>query len=300
MTGPAVESPVVDELVTEAPEVRKGRRGLLSRLLGNPLSAVGLVLVCLAGFMAVAAPQIAPQDPLAMAPAIRLAPPSAAHWFGTDDGGRDILSRIIYGTRSSLVTALGILALASIIGTAVGLLAGSVGGWVDEILMRITDMFLAFPALVLAMGLAATLGPSLLNAMLATALVWWPWYARLVRGQALHLKHEAFVEAARIAGASGLRIAIHHILRNCLTPIIVQMSLDVGYAILTLSSLSFIGLGAQPPTPEWGSMVSVGRDYFLDQWWMVTFPGLAIFLSVMAFNLLGDGLQEALSPRLRR
>jgi peptide/nickel transport system permease protein len=269
-------------------------------LLTNPLSAAGLILVCLAVVAAVLAPQITPSDPLAMTLENRLAPPSAEHWFGTDDGGRDILSRIIYGTRSSLLTALGILAMASILGTTVGLVAGSCGGWVDEVLMRITDMFLAFPALVLAMGLAATLGPSLFNAMIATAIVWWPWYARLVRGQTLQLKHEAFVEAARIAGASPIRIAIHHILRNCLTPIIVQMSLDIGYAILTLASLSFIGLGAQPPTPEWGSMVSIGRDYFLDQWWMVTFPGLAIFISVMAFNLLGDGLQEALSPRLRR
>jgi peptide/nickel transport system permease protein len=220
--------------------------------------------------------------------------------MGTDDGGRDILARIIFGTRSSLLTALGILAMASVTGTAIGLAAGYFGGWVDEVLMRVTDMFLAFPALVLAMGMAATLGPSLFNAMLATAVVWWPWYARLVRGQALHLKHEAFVDAARVSGASAFRITVHHILRNCLTPIIVQMSLDIGYAILTLASLSFIGLGAQPPTPEWGSMVSLGRDYFLEQWWMVTFPGLAIFLSVMAFNLLGDGLQEALSPRLRR
>jgi peptide/nickel transport system permease protein len=279
---------------------RRHLRRWLGRLFGNPLSAIGLGLAALFVLVAVAAPLIAAQDPLAMDPSNRLAAPSAMHWLGTDDGGRDILARVIYGARSSLLTALGILVLASAIGTAIGLTAGYFGGWVDEALMRITDMFLAFPALVLAMGMAAALGPSLFNAMLATALVWWPWYARLVRGQALHLKNEAFVEAARVAGASGLRIAVRHILRNCLTPIIVQMSLDIGYAILTLASLSFIGLGAQPPTPEWGSMVSVGRTYFLDQWWIVTFPGLAIFVSVMAFNLLGDGLQEALSPRLRR
>ncbi len=300
MSEPTIPAPTVDALAGLPLEHRRRPRGLLRRLLINPLSAAGLILVCVAVFVAVLAPEIAPSDPLSMAPEIRLSPPGVAHWLGTDDGGRDILSRIIYGTRSSLLTALGILAMASILGTIIGLVAGSCGGWVDEILMRVTDMFLAFPALVLAMGLAATLGPSLFNAMIATAIVWWPWYARLVRGQTLQLKHEAFVEAARIAGASAIRIAIHHILRNCLTPIIVQMSLDVGYAVLTLASLSFIGLGAQPPTPEWGSMVSIGRDYFLDQWWMVTFPGLAIFISVMAFNLLGDGLQEALSPRLRR
>jgi peptide/nickel transport system permease protein len=290
----------LDPLPAVTAPARRRKRGTLGRLLANPLSAAGLFLVLFAVLVAVAAPLIAPYDPLAMAPQLRLAPPSLAHWMGTDDGGRDILARLIFGTRSSLLTALGILAMASVTGTAIGLAAGYFGGWVDEVLMRVTDMFLAFPALVLAMGMAATLGPSLFNAMLATALVWWPWYARLVRGQALHLKHEAFVDAARVSGASAIRITLQHILRNCLTPIIVQMSLDIGYAILTLSSLSFIGLGAQPPTPEWGSMVSLGRDYFLEQWWMVTFPGLAIFLSVMAFNLLGDGLQEALSPRLRR
>jgi peptide/nickel transport system permease protein len=298
MSESASSAPMLEPATAWIAPVR--RRGTLRRLVANPLSAVGLALVLFAVAVAVAAPLITPADPIAMMPDLRLQPPSLAHWMGTDDGGRDILSRIIFGTRSSLLTALGILATASVTGTAIGLAAGYFGGWIDEILMRVTDMFLAFPALVLAMGLAATLGPSLFNAMLATAVVWWPWYARLVRGQALHLKQEAFVEAARVSGASALRIAFHHILRNCLTPIIVQMSLDIGYAILTLASLSFIGLGAQPPTPEWGSMVSIGRDYFLDQWWMVTFPGLAIFLAVMAFNLLGDGLQEALSPRLRR
>ena len=284
----------------DAPERGRELRRLMRRLFANPLSAIGIGLTLAFVLLALSAPLLAPQDPLAMDPAGRLAAPSAAHWFGTDDGGRDVLSRVVHGTRASLLTALGILLIASAIGTAIGLASGWFGGWVDEALMRLTDMFLAFPALVLAMGLAAALGPSLVNAMLATALVWWPWYARLVRGQALHLKNETFVEAARVAGASGLRIAVRHILRNCLTPIIVQMSLDVGYAVLTLASLSFIGLGAQPPTPEWGSMISVGRDYFLDQWWIVTFPGMAIFLSVMAFNLLGDGLQETLSPRLRR
>jgi peptide/nickel transport system permease protein len=288
-----------DEAIASA-DRRQQMRRRFGRLFRNPLSAIGLALSAAFILLAIAAPLLAPHDPLAMDPSHRLAAPSALHLFGTDDGGRDILARVIYGTRSSLLTALGILSLASVIGTSIGLASGYFGGWLDEALMRITDMFLAFPALVLAMGLAAALGPSLFNAMLATAVVWWPWYARLVRGQALHLKNEAFVEAARVAGASGLRIAVRHILRNCLTPIIVQMSLDIGYAILTLSSLSFIGLGAQPPTPEWGSMVSIGRDYFLDQWWIVTFPGLAIFLSVMAFNLLGDGLQETLSPRLRR
>ncbi|TPJ57667.1 ABC transporter permease [Mesorhizobium sp. B2-6-1] len=279
---------------------RRKPRGLVRRLLSNPLSAIGAALVLIVVLIAVLAPLIAPFDPIVMAPQNRLLPPSAVNWFGTDDSGRDIFSRIVFGTRYSLLAALGILVIASALGTVIGLAAGLFGGWVDEALMRLTDMFLAFPALVLAMGMAAALGPSLFNAMIATVLVWWPWYARLVRGQTLQLKQEAFVEASIVAGASRWRIAFHHILRNCLTPLIVQISLDIGYAVLTLAGLSFIGLGAQPPTPEWGSMVSVGRDYFLDQWWMVTFPGMAIFVSVMAFNLLGDGLQEVLSPRSRR
>jgi peptide/nickel transport system permease protein len=235
-----------------------------------------------------------------MDPAVRLAPPSADHWFGTDNGGRDVFSRVAVGAQYSLIASLAILIIAAVVGSLIGLISGYFGGLVDELLMRVTDMFLAFPALVLAMGAAAALGPSLFNAVLAIAMVWWPWYARLVRGQTLVIKNQVFVEAARAVGATGPRIAFKHILRNCWSPIIVQMSLDIGYAVLTLAGLSFIGLGAQPPTPEWGTMVSSGRDYFLDQWWMVTFPGLAIFLSVMAFNLLGDGLQESLTPEQTR
>jgi peptide/nickel transport system permease protein len=247
--------------------------------------------------LAIAAPLIAPYDPNRFDGAAKFLPPSLAHLFGTDDAGRDILSRVIYGTRYSLTAAAGILAFAACVGTAIGLITGYIGGWVDEVLMRVTDMFLAFPALVLAMGVAAALGPSLFNATLATGIVWWPWYARLVRGQTLQLKNEPFVAAARIAGASRARIMIHHVLRNCTTPIIVQMSLDIGYAILTMASLSFIGLGAQPPTPEWGTMIAVGRDFYLNQWWYATFPGIAIFVVVMAGNLVGDGLQEALAPQ---
>ena len=230
----------------------------------------------------------------------RLLAPSLAHWFGTDEGGRDIFSRVVFGTRYSLLAAVVVLALAVTIGTTIGLVAGFAGGKIDEALMRLTDMFLAFPALVLAMGISAALGASLANSMIAIAIVWWPWYARLVRGQTLRLRQEQFVEAARASGASDARMVLRHILPNCWTPIIVQITLDVGYAILTTASLSFIGLGAQPPTPEWGAMVATGKDYILDQWWLATFPGLAIFLAVMAFNLLGDGLQEALSPVLRR
>jgi peptide/nickel transport system permease protein len=206
---------------------------------------------------------------------------------------------VLFGTRYSLLAAVIVLSLSVTIGTTVGLAAGYFGGRVDEALMRLTDVFLAFPALLLAMGISAALGASLTNSMIAIALVWWPWYARLVRGQTLRLRQEQFVEAARATGAGSIHTLARHVLPNCLTPIVVQVSLDVGYAILTTASLSFIGLGAQPPTPEWGAMVSVGKDYILDQWWMATFPGLAIFLAVVASNLVGDGLQEALSPVLR-
>jgi peptide/nickel transport system permease protein len=274
-----------------------GRIDLLRRLASSRLSLIGLLVLAVFVVLAIAAPLVAPYDPIHYDAASKFLSPSWQHPFGTDDAGRDILSRVIYGTRYSLTAAVAILAFASIVGTAVGLVAGYVGGWIDEALMRVTDMFLAFPALVLAMAAAAALGPSLINAAIATGIVWWPWYARLVRGQVLALKNEPFVAAARVAGARSGRIMIRHVLRNCTTPIIVQMSLDVGYAILTMASLSFVGLGAQPPTAEWGSMISVGRDFYLDQWWYATFPGLAIFAVVMAANLVGDGLQEALAPR---
>lgn len=275
-------------------------RQIGSRLRANPVSAIGLGMALVLLALALAAPAIVPFDPIALNPKDRLLPPSSLHWFGTDDGGRDVFSRVVYGTRYSLLAAVVVLVLAVTIGTSTGLVAGYAGGKTDEALMRLTDMFLAFPALVLAMGISAALGASLANSMIAIAVVWWPWYARLVRGQALRLRQEQFVDAARTSGASDAWIVTRHILPNCWTPIIVQVTLDVGYAILTTASLSFIGLGAQPPTPEWGAMVATGKDYILDQWWMATFPGLAIFLAVMAFNLLGDGLQEALSPLLRR
>jgi peptide/nickel transport system permease protein len=275
----------------------RDRWAVLRRLVSNPLSLAGLIILVVFVVLAIAAPLIVPYNPDAFDGAAKFLAPSASHLFGTDDVGRDLFSRVIYGARYSLLSAVAILVFAASLGTAIGLIAGYAGGWVDEVLMRITDMFLAFPALVLAMAAAAALGPSLFNAAVATGIVWWPWYARLVRGQVLHLKNEPFVAAARVAGAGRVRVMVRHILRNCTTPIIVQMSLDVGYAILTMAALSFVGLGAQPPTPEWGSMISIGRDFYLNQWWYATFPGVAIFLVVMAANLVGDGLQDALAPR---
>lgn len=285
--------------LTAAALAPRAPRRLARRMIANPVSAVGLALALLLVAAAVLAPLLGLADPIALAPKDRLLPPDSSHWFGTDDGGRDIFSRVLFGARYSLLAAVVVLSVAVTVGTSIGLASGYFGGKVDEALMRLTDIFLAFPALLLAMGISAALGASLTNSMIAIALVWWPWYARLVRGQTLRLREEQFVEAARATGASSVRTLTRHVLPNCLTPIIVQVSLDVGYAILTTASLSFIGLGAQPPTPEWGSMVSSGKDYILDQWWIATFPGFAIFLAVVASNLLGDGLQEALSPSLR-
>ena len=273
---------------------------VLRRLTQNPVSAFGLIVLVLLVLVAVFAPLLAPYDPNAFDSAAKFIHPGLQHLFGTDDVGRDIFSRVLFGARYSLLAGGLILVIAAAIGTTIGLISGYSGGWVDEVLMRITDIFLAFPALVLALCIAAALGPSLINASIATAIAWWPWYARLVRGQVLQLKNEQYVAVVRLSGASRTRILTQHLLRNCTTPIVVQMSLDLGYAILTLSALSFIGLGAQPPTPEWGSMISTGRDFYLTQWWCVTFPGLAIFLSVVAANLLGDGLQDALSPHVDR
>jgi peptide/nickel transport system permease protein len=267
-------------------------------LLRSPLALCGAVLVAILLFLAIFAPLLTPYNPTAMDLGHRLLAPSLAHPFGTDDGGRDILSRVLYGARLSLGAAATVIAVASLVGCVVGAVSGYVGGMVDEVLMRVTDMFLAFPALVLAMAIAAALGPSLINAMVAVAAVWWPWYARLMRGQILANKNREFVTAARATGVGNVQIVVRHLVPNCLTPIVVQATLDSGYAILTTASLSFIGVGAQPPAPEWGSMVNVGHTYFLNQWWFSTFPGMAIFVAVMAFNLIGDGLRDVLDPRM--
>lgn len=304
MRGPGTTIGLPDDVTAAAPRSAEGSpagiaRRLVGRALRDPVSAVGFLLAF--GFLIVVAgaPVIAPNASSVVDLSQRLQAPSSDHWFGTDQSGRDIFSRVVYGARISLVAGVTIVGLGVLIGTPLGLLAGWAGGWLDDLLMRVTDMFLAFPALVLAMGIAAALGPSLTNATIATALTWWPWFARLVRGETLRLKQEGFVEAAKVAGATNGRIVLQHILPNSIPTLIVQMSLLLGYAVLTLAGLSFIGLGAQPPTPEWGAMVASGRDYYLSQWWIVTFPGLAILLAVMAANLVGETLRQALSPRQR-
>ena len=225
--------------------------------------------------------------------------PSRTHFFGTDELGRDIFSRVIYGTRVSLTTAVLSVGLALIIGVPLGAIAGTVGGMLDEVIMRITDIFLSFPPLRLAIAMVSVLGPSLNNAMMAIAISWWPWYTRLVRGQAISMKERKFVQAAETIGTSKFKTIFKHIIPNTISPVIVQASMDMGGVIMTIASLSFLGLGAQAPTPEWGLMISTGRNYFPDIWWYSIFPGLSIFITVLTFNLLGDGIREILDPKTR-
>ena len=229
----------------------------------------------------------------------KLQAPSADHWFGTDEVGNDVFTRVILGARVSLQIGLIITGIAMLIGVPLGMIAGFVGGWTAEAIMRITDVFLAVPGLILAIAIVGAMGPGILNAMLALSLVWWPGYVRLVQAKTLSLKTSIYVDAARSMGASKMRIVFVHILPNCASPIVVKASMDMGMAILGAASLGFLGLGAQPPFPEWGAMISVGRNYLPDWWWYSFFPGLFIFLTVLGFNLMGDGLRDVLDPRHR-
>jgi peptide/nickel transport system permease protein len=266
----------------------------------NPLLATGAALSLLIVLAGVLAPLLAPHPAdayVATHPTQTLLQPSGLHPFGTDQLGRDVLTRVLYGARISPVIAFFVLLFSCLVGIPLGIVAGYFGGVIDDVLMRITDVFLAFPALLLALAFAAVLTPSIGNTTLAIALTWWPWYTRLIRGQAASVAGRQYVEAARALGVSHRRILLRHILPNSITPLIVQVSLDVSAVILTASALSFLGLGAQDPTPDWGLMVSQGQSYFTTQWWLVTFPGAAILLTAVAFNLLGDGLRDVLDPR---
>ena len=248
-------------------------------------------------FLAIFGPWVAPYDPLELHIKEKLSPPSLKYWLGTDHLGRDVLSRIIVATRISLSAGFLILTVAATTGTLFGVASGYAGGLLDEVMMRITDIFLAFPPLILALAITSVLGPGLRNAMLAIAISWWPWYARLVRGMVLSVKENEYVMAARCLGVPTGRIWFVHIIPNLIAPVIVQAALDMGAALVTASSLSFIGLGVQPPTPEWGAMISEGRGYIFAAWWMGTFPGLAIFGTVYLFNSLGDAVNITLSRR---
>ena len=280
---------------------REYLRGL-SLIYKNPLTALGLGIVFILIVTVLFAPFLAPYPDQGRGLSNlteRLRSPSIKHPLGTDNLGRDILSRIIFGARISLKAALVVIVIVLAIGVPLGLIAGFFGGKVDDIIMRFADMILAFPSLLLAIAIVASLGPSLINALIAVSLPWWPWYTRLMRSQVLSIKEMQFVESARAIGVSRWRIMFRHILPNCLSPIIVQATLDMGYIILAIAGLGFLGLGTQPPAADWGVMVSDGREFFMIQWWISTFSGAAIFLTVLAFNLVGDGIREALDPKIR-
>lgn len=272
---------------------------LLWQFRKSPIIVVGLAIIIIWIVLAIIAPYIAPADPLTQTVADRLQPPNSQYWMGTDELGRDIFSRVLYGGRITLPAAFIVVILDSIIGTIIGAIAGYMGGIWDEIMMRLTELFMAFPTIILAMAITAALGPDIINAVLALIIVRWPSYARLTRGLVLETKTRDYVEASRSLGANHLGILIKTILPNTIAPSIVYASLDIGSAILLFAGLSFLGLGPEPASPEWGRMVSIGIDFF-DQWWMWLFPGMAIGILVIAFNFIGDGLRDILDPRTRR
>lgn len=273
---------------------------VLRFLLRSPTSAFGLVVIGALVFLAIFAPILATHDPYAQNLNNVLQPPGGGHFFGTDELGRDIYSRLLHGTRITL----SIIGLVTItvgpIGLAVGTVAGYLGGVFDTVLMRITDIFLSFPGLILALAFVAALGPSLNNAIIAISLTSWPPIARLARAETLTFRSSDYIAAARLQGASKLRIIVHSIVPMCLPSVTIRLTLNMATVILTAAGLGFLGLGAQPPMPEWGAMIATGRRYMLDSWWLVAFPGMSILLVSLAFNLLGDGLRDALDPKLKR
>lgn len=268
--------------------------------LRNRLTLTGFAIVALVVLVGLLAPILAPYDPNEMNIPARLQAPGAEHLFGTDEMGRDILSRVMYGARISIAVGVIIVAVSAAIGIVLGSVSGYFGGRADQAVLAVTDMILAFPSMVLALALTAAMGPGLLNTMLAVIIVRIPMYTRLMRGQVLAAKEQQYVRAARTFGEKPFWIVVRHIVPNCLTPLMVQMTLGIGDAILIAASMSFIGLGAQPPTPEWGAMISTARVYAIDQWWYAAFPGLSILITIMGFNLIGDGIRDILDPRSRK
>ncbi|WP_437363875.1 nickel transporter permease [Inquilinus limosus] len=268
------------------------------RFAGHPLGLAGLGVILLLIVAAIAAPWLTAHDPIAQDMVNRLQPPSAAHWFGTDEFGRDVFARVVYGARTTIYIILLVTVIVAPIGLLIGACAGYLGGWADEVLMRVTDIFLSFPGLVLALGFAAALGPGITNAVIAIALTAWPPMARLARAEALSLRRADFIAAVRLQGASKTRIITRHILPMCLPSVVVRLTLNMAGIILTAAGLGFLGLGAQPPLPEWGAMVSTGREFMIDCPWVITAPGIAIAVVSLAFNLAGDALRDVLDPRL--
>lgn len=268
--------------------------------LKSPLAVAGLLVILGIVVVSILAEFIAPYPAIYVDLENRMLPPSWDHLFGTDDMGRDIFSRVVHGCRITLQVGVIVILVAYSVAIPLGTIAGYKGGLTSDVIMRFTDMFLAFPSIILAMAFASALGPGIMNAMLALALTWWPWATRITRSQALSIRESYYVEAANALGASDLYIIIHHVIPNCMGPIVVQATVDFGWTVLVAASLGFLGLGAQPPSPDWGLMVSIGRIYFLTRPWLSIFPGLAIFFTVLSANLLGDGLRDVLDPRLRR
>ena len=290
-------------LLSDRPRSR--RQAFMGRVYGawrtfarNRLAMAGLAIVVALVVIAIFADRLAPYSPyIGDLRTTRLLPPSAAHWFGTDDQGRDILSRVVFGTRITLLVVVLVAVLAAPIGLLVGTVAGYSGGLVDGALMRVTDIFLAFPRLILALAFVAALGPGIENAVIAIAITSWPPYARIARAETLTIRQADYIAAVQLIGASPWRIVLRHIMPLCVSSVIVRVTLDMAGIILTAAGLGFLGLGAQPPMPEWGAMIANGRLYVLDQWWVAAAPGAAIFVVSLAFNLLGDGLRDALDPK---
>lgn len=270
------------------------------RFMRNPLGVVGLVIVVLLLACAAFAPLLATHDPYLPNLADRLAAPGATYWLGADELGRDIYSRVVYGSQLTLLIVALVIVTSAPIGLIIGAVSGTVGGWVDVVFMRITDVFLAIPKLLLALAFVAALGPGIGNAALAITLTAWPPYARLARAEALIVRNSDYVNAVRLSGASEFRIIVFHVIPMCLSSVIVRMTFDMAGIILTAAGLGFIGLGAQPPLPEWGAMISTGRKFIFDQWWVATVPGIAIFTVSLGFNLLGDAMRDLLDPHLRQ
>ena len=292
-----------DWLLSERPQSRlqaKLGRAYVTwrRFSSNWLAVAGLAVIIALVLVAIFADLIAPYSPvIGDLKGARLLPPSATHWFGTDDLGRDIFSRIVYGSRLTLFVVVLVAVIAAPIGLLVGTVAGYAGGWIDAVLMRITDIFLAFPKLILALAFVAALGPGIENAVIAIAITSWPPYARIARAETLTVRNSDYIAAVQLMGASPFRIVLRHIMPLCLSSLIVRVTLDMAGIILTAAGLGFLGLGAQPPLPEWGAMIASGRRFILDQWWVAGMPGLAILVVSLGFNLLGDGLRDALDPR---
>jgi peptide/nickel transport system permease protein len=275
-------------------------QGLVRRALHGRGARLGLALIALLLFLAAFAALVAPYDPYDQDLSAALTPPGSEHWFGADQYGRDVFSRVLYGTRYALLAILVADGLALVLGAAMGLAAGFAGGAVDAAIMRCVDVLLAFPYLLLALVIVAAIGPSLVNSLIAIGIVYAPQYARMMRGQVLAVRELDFVQAATSTGARPLRVVLRHVLPNCMGPVLVLATLQAGSVVVETAGLSFLGLGAQPPSPDWGALLADGHEYFLSAWWIATFPGAAILLAVLGFNLLGDALRDQADPRQRR